>query len=222
MSLREQIEKLPTAEDDDRWIKRAEVLRIVAEHETAIAKPVLDLTTGGVGKQTTPERWDKSQPETQIPAYLCAPCNLEVEVGETFGQCPKCNKPMEMNPRWTGKSEPVAGMRWRKRLRTLFDHSKALGGTDWMNSADAAFFTIATALLRLAEVIESGRGQAVVPEGMRAAGLPPGTYIKIGLAGSIDEWMQQGGAVTVSAAYLLDQVNIYGDSLCGADKEGQR
>ena len=91
-----------------------------------------------------------------------------------------------------------------------------------MNSADAAFFTIATALLRLAEVIESGRGQAVVPEGMRAAGLPPGTYIKIGLAGSIDEWMQQGGAVTVSAAYLLDQVNIYGDSLCGADKEGQR
>ena len=74
-----------------------------AEPEQQIAPPV-----GQAGGE--PERWDKNLPSTQIPAYLCAACTLEVEVGETFGFCPKCSKPLEMNPRWVAETPEVEQM----------------------------------------------------------------------------------------------------------------
>jgi len=109
----------------DRWLGGDSIAALAADVELSAevveaairqwaderTQAVMDMTPGMQPRQPskdvgelpvrpTPERWDKSQPATVMPAYLCAPCNLEVEVGETFGHCPRCSKPMEMNPRF--------------------------------------------------------------------------------------------------------------------------
>ena len=98
MGMREEIEALRAhvSVGGVELLPRSAVLRIIDKH----AAPVVDMTPGMQPRQPSKERWDKSQPATVTPAYLCAPCNLEVEVGETFGHCPRCSKPMEMNPRF--------------------------------------------------------------------------------------------------------------------------
>ena len=81
-TLREMIEKatrfdLATAipeivyQPNGNYLSRSEVLRIVAEHDS---------------EQNAPRA-----------AWLCVPCNIEVHLGETFGDCPKCSKPMVCN-----------------------------------------------------------------------------------------------------------------------------
>lgn len=71
-TLLEKIEAIPrfaVPRSLDDMVPLSEVLRIVAEH-------------------------DQTAPRT---AWKCVPCDIEVHLGETFGDCPKCSKPMVCN-----------------------------------------------------------------------------------------------------------------------------
>lgn len=41
-----------------------------------------------------------------VPAWFCPGCVIEIELGETFGHCSQCGKPLVLNPRDSGTAKP--------------------------------------------------------------------------------------------------------------------
>ena len=90
--------------DEGRFVLRSEVLAAVEEWER-------EQTAKGGGapayhessherRSTGPEVTSlPAVPTGGVPAWYCPGCKLEVDLGETFGDCPKCSKPMDANTR---------------------------------------------------------------------------------------------------------------------------
>ncbi len=219
-------------------VDRADVLRIIAEHEAdsdtllkisalfngwANAGPpdggpcnvrtaagVLAKIGAALGDPFDPDRLDKNLPAGQIPAYLCAPCYLEVEVGETFGSCPKCSKPMEMNPRWVASSAEVP--KWRQELDRLRRQFAGSAGTVIQGQLEK--------LAILHDVVTSGKGEAVVPESV-ANLLPVWKLQAHAVYGSDQNGGKEmtalrdrnGGLSVLMTKQVMDAINQAGNSL---------
>ena len=102
---------------------------------------------------------------------------------------------------------------WRKELERLTGFASVASGSERARLAALRDLVI------LANVIASGRGQAVVPEGVAAA-------LGKESAHGVGQWMRyHGGNVELfrlidgrhaTAQEMLVAINTYGDSLCGA------
>lgn len=295
MSLREQIEKMDRfapgsagkmcAKDDGRWIPRLEVLRIVAEHEKAMAsaivvpaipvnadddrlmgamlnqanaKPVLDLTPGGVGKQMKREPSnDLGEFRPGLPSEVMRKVWPEWDARAVYGDHPSVTitfrgteysredyprfVSIDHNPSWAdfrfrprGKTwaevERMANgadvPRWRRELADCRRHAKELadlGAAGCMADVhpdDARLHKQLEILDKLHQVIESGRGQAVVPD---AVGVVLGLYPTEGWR--VSHFIENDAVLIrdqshdrtlVKRAAILAACNSVGDSLCGA------
>ena len=287
MSLREKIEAMPRwglradsvlqsmePWNNGQYLLRADVLRIVAEHEQQSADliaaiygfvalctryenilllhPCGKCTCGGEGICGWCEISSLKERIEELEDYTkgCGkPVNLLSAEGESIGvavtappvgqaggngtpTCAKCRQPMRHDggpdyscdtcgtkhtvragEQMARQQVPAEVRLWRKELERLTGFASVASGSERARLAALRDLVI------LANVIASGRGQALVPEGVAAA-------LGKESAHGVGQWMRyHGGNVELfrlidgrhaTAQEMLVAINTYGDSLCGA------
>jgi hypothetical protein len=258
-TLREKIEGLPTradelaatmtAEDDDRWIKRADVLRVIAEHAAPIPPELRpdgvagmmagadgDEFRAGLPAEALRKAWSKWKGRA---VDRVTPYSLFGFTGPLWNRDDHpCGRTIASNQHWSmwafapldttwaeveAMAKAAEQPMWRQELERLWGLRRTVGVLGVM---EVHRIRVLEPLASLADVIASGKGEAVVPECVAlhmslippdsGPPSPPGVYKCDG----DDRWVLQSywehapGGVYENAGRLLAAIDSAGSLLC--------